>query len=359
MRIEGIALTDKGIKAASAARPSLLNNQEIQMHTLVKRLYSNLSKASFALLLVACSSGSEAGSSGSAAQISSYDFCNQLAGAVCDGADLCCSKPQLSHTACATEVAESCSNDLLWNVKKEDYDPARAAAVVADIRKAGQACAFFTLPKTSSITKVLSPRLGEPCGVEFPYKDSVVCPEAAFCGYNAAANANICTKRGQQGEACDGDHTPCAKDFNCIAGSGQDAQCVRRLKQGESCTGQYDGYQVCIEGLECVAVSTTEAECQPVRDKGGKCASYRDCASQLCYGADAQALGTCATCSTNSDCGETGYCVKGACAISVPLKDGEACGADENCESGKCYEGQCGLPTADDAFCIAKGSVNF
>lgn len=329
------------------------------MHILVKKLCSNLGKGSFALLLAACSSGAGPGSSGSAAQISSYDFCDQLAGAMCDGADRCCTKPQLSHADCTTEVVDSCNNDLLWKIKTEDYDPVRGAAVVADVRKAAQACAFFALPKPSSITKVVSPKVGEPCGVEYPYEDSVVCPDDAFCAHSVAANANICTKRGQQGDACDSDHTPCAKDFNCIASQGQDAHCVRRLKQGESCTGQYDVYKVCVDGLECVAVSTTEAECQPVRDAGGKCASYQDCASQLCNGADAQALGTCAKCSTNSDCGETAYCVKGDCAISIPLKDGEACGSDENCESGKCYNGQCGLPTADDVFCIAKGSVNF
>lgn len=304
----------------------------------------------FAFVAVACASSSGSGTTTGTSEIVEDSFCDELAEAMCNGSATCCSAPVMTQEECLREVKVSCTFDILWGLEDSDYDAGRAAGLVSSIQQATKTCKVFEMPYRTDVRRLRYPKLGEQCGEDYP-EENFICPESSFCTYSAAAGMPVCTARGVEGDLCGGDNQLCAVGFNCEGGQGIKARCVRRLSEGESCTDQYGGYKVCLDGLECIAMSETAAECHPPRASGGMCLSYSDCRSQWCSAENDAAVGTCKACANDADCGGA-YCVKGVCTLQAPKADGAACVYEEECTSGE-------LPTKNETYCFSADDVQF
>lgn len=293
----------------------------------------------------ACSSNG--GDAASASVASLDDYCEQLANALCDGAEACCSKPDpFEGIDCKTQAKIDCHFGHTWKVRSEDFDAQRAAAVVNKAHEAAQSCGFWEMPERSDILKLRQPAVGEAC-TEWQYgpESNFTCPHDSFCGYKAGVKTWVCTPSAQAGKSC-GDDTPCASGLVCSSGV-----CEKGAAEGEACASS----TACVKGLQCLPISPTKKGCTSPHVAGEACFSHNGCDSGLCVAnAGSKDTGTCSACQTGDEC-DSGYCNEGKClplGYGPPKEDGAQCRYDNECASAECYDQACGLPTGDAVFCF-------
>lgn len=139
------------------------------------------------------------------------------------------------------------------------------------------------------------------------------------------------------------------------------------LAPASSCASipRLDGSATPLDGFYCQRRSGCDAWCVPGAAGAGRdgaaCATDTDCASLLCLDpgdGDRRCLAACqsgaGTCPVNEVCvnrdGECGGCVDGA-LVSGGRRLGEPCGADSECEAGRCVDAACATACETDAAC--------
>jgi hypothetical protein len=145
-------------------------------------------------------------------------------------------------------------------------------------------------------------------------------------------------------EACDARKKSCGSDSFCLDQWAEDCKCQHTCK---------DHW--------CVATKPT----------GSSCSTQFACVSGKCVD------GTCVECKHDADCGDGYLCKSGSCAAGC--RRDEQCGALERCDDARCVargclddrecieqlgardarcqQGACIVPCADDAACVALGSL--
>ena len=163
--------------------------------------------------------------------------------------------------------------------------------------------------------------------------------------------------------------TPCSDPNTCQSGNCVDGYCC-----GSSACGTCESCAVGGSEGECTFVAAgtdPHGDCPAAVcsgdtlytnntcDGAGTCqlGGPVSCAPYLC---DVVTLQCTTTCAVDADCASGAFCSAGMCLWQLP--NGSACGASNQCQSGICWNGSCGLPSGESCTtgseCISGNCVS-
>ena len=209
--------------------------------------------------------------------------------------------------------------------------------------------------RSGHCTSVPRPAAGEPC----IGGNALACRELnSYCD----PDTDVCVRRGELGEACDARATSCRAPLACEAGHcvatthcAPGVGCVDAMPYCSSATGtctadpamaacewlDYDvGYDECPDGYSCAA---DVGRCVLTRHAGDACDESVRCAlgTHCDHGRCLRVAAPGDACGGDFTCGDDYLCRRGICSLRRSASAGEACDADEDCNSSMCVAGRC------------------
>ena len=252
-----------------------------------------------------------------------------LAVALCDRIDRCCSPDQIICTAGRTLDRDECEELVRFWFRQYAY--VSDDAIDDHRRKVDEDAVSECIEQIGLLTcRRLMGLLPSPCDDVFPGTqeagdacyDASECEEGTLCSIVESGERGVCWPLQGEGKICS-DHGQCAPDLYCSA-SGY--SCQPRVEEESGCEVEREGVSaapLCASGLLC------------------------DPDTERCFGPGA--LG--------DDCTTTGWCEPGLACLLVdgspecgpPKANGEECISESECASASCDGTEC----VDSAECDA------
>ena len=287
----------------------------------------------------------------------------ECAAGVCDGATQTCGA-EPNGAACA--VDKDCTSGICAGQGTNPDCLGMCATGSCGVRAFGKACgrdkdcaSGLCVTSAASDTGICGPLAdGATCDVDADCTSGIcvtdvavhVCvspqPDGSACVSPLGCMSGMCTANRCGGPLPNGSN--CGQDSDCLSGSCiQDGRCAEPL--GGPCSTDKDCWPFASQPGDPVC---NGGKCQNPAADGTTCTEAQDCTSGICVD------GTCGLrpngemCSGDSAC-QSGYCGNEICAAKQP--NGSTCPDDSGCQSGYCHAGTCAAALGNGQSCTQNG----